>query len=439
MRAILSTSAAALLLATCPGLARAADPPASVPAGSAERTPIRIPSAELTEGELLESGFDTIEKHFLRPLPRGQLEEQALDALLHELDPYSDYLPAGEMQLFKQDLEAAFGGIGVVLAFDDPSGYPRVHYLLRGGAAVAAGARRGDLVLAVDGRELKGLPQDSIFNALRGEIGSTVKLQLRRAGEAAPLGFELQRVAIATPSVLPLRRDGHGAPDWWLDRARGLGYLRVAALAADTASTVALAMAELQRGHARGLVLDLRDCAGGSMRAALDTADLFVERGRLLTIRQRGEDEAFDAKPGRYTRIPIVMLINKGTVSSGEILAGAIADNGRARTVGERSFGKGRIQTLYTLGEGRGGMKLSTGTFQRPNGQTIDRYDLPEDQREAGAGIAPEVEVKMDEAAHTAWLEFADKTSGTLILTPEEQLGAPPDPQLARAVELLAP
>jgi carboxyl-terminal processing protease len=284
------SQATVLLLACGAGLSAAAEPP--------ERTPIRLPSAEVTEGDLLESGFDTIAEHFLRPIPRGQLEEKALDALLHELDPYSDYLPAGEMQLLKQDLEASFGGIGVGLDFDDPSGYPRVRHLLRGGAAVAAGVRRGDLLLAVDGRDLKGLPQDSIFNALRGAIGSPVKLQLRREGEAAPLGFELKRVEVASASVLPVRRDADGAPDWWLDRDRRLGYLRVAALAADTASTVALAMAALQRGNARGLVFDLRDWSGGSMRAALDTADLFVDRGRLLTIRQRGEDQGIDATPG---------------------------------------------------------------------------------------------------------------------------------------------
>jgi carboxyl-terminal processing protease len=125
-------------------------------------------------------------------------------------------------------------------------------------------------------------------------------------------------------------------------------------------------------------VIDLRDCGGGLMQAALATADLFVDHGRLLTIRERGADRRFDATPGKYTRLPLVLLINGGTASSAEILAGAIADNSRGQLVGERSFGKGRIQTIYSLGEGRGGMVLSTGTFQRPNGKTIDKHDLPE-------------------------------------------------------------
>ena len=138
----------------------------------------------------------------------------------------------------------------------------------------------------------------------------------------------------------------------------------------------------------------------------------------------------------RRTRLPLVILINQGTASSGEILAGALADNDRGTLVGERSFGKGRIQTIYTLGEGQGGMVLSTGTFQRPNGKTIDKHDVPAGSPDAG--IAPQVEVKMSEAEHTAWFDFAEKTTGTLILTPEEQQGAPPDPVLAKAIELLA-
>jgi carboxyl-terminal processing protease len=429
-RSILAT---AMLLAAGVELARAAD--ASVGAG--ERTPMKFPSAAVTEGDLLKSGFDTIEQHFLVPIPRGQLEEKALAALLQSLDPYSTYLTAGEMQLFKQDLEESFGGIGVSFGFEDPSGYPRIEYLLHGGAAVDAGVRRDDMLRTIDGRDLKGLPPDSIFNALRGAIGSPVTVQVQRAGEDALMTFELKRVEIATPSVRPIRRDAKGAPDWWLDRGRHLGYMRVTNLAAETAATAALAMAELERGGARGLVMDLRDCTGGSMRAALDTADLFVDRGRLLTIRERGEDQRFDAAPGKYTRIPVAILINGGTASSGEILAAAIADNGRATLVGERSFGKGRIQVLYSLGEGRGGMKLSTGTFQRPNGKTIDKHDIPPGSKDL-AGIAPDVEVKMGKAEHDAWLEFAEKTTGTLILTAEEQAaGAPSDPVLAKAVELL--
>ena len=180
----------------------------------------------------------------------------------------------------------------------------------------------------------------------------------------------------------------------------------------------------------------LRDCPGGLLRPAVDTADLFVARGRLLTIRQRDKDRSFDATPGEFTRLPLAILINAGTASSCEIIAGALADNGRGTLVGERSYGKGRIQVIYSLGEGRGGMVMSTGTFHRPNGKTIDKHDVPEGSPDAG--IAPQVEVKMSEAEHRDWLAFAEKTTGTFLLAPGELEDAPPDPVLAKAIELLS-
>lgn len=426
----------ALAVAPPPAQAQAQARPAPTAApAEAEQKIVDAPVADFGHDSLLRAGLEVVEKNFIAPLPREQLEAKALAAFLKDLDPYSNYLDAAQMSLFRADLDARFGGIGVNLGFKDPSGYPVVDYLSYGGAAGPAGIRRGDLLLAIDGRDTKGKSADQVLSQLRGSIGTRLELRVRRAGVAEPLAFALERVEIQMPTVRAIRRDAGGRPDWWLDRGRRLGYARISHIAAETAPGMERVLEELRRGRARGLVLDLRDCTGGLMKGALATADLFVGRGRLLTVRQRGEDEVFDAAPGKYTKLPLVILINQGTASSAEILAGALADNGRGTLVGERTFGKGRVQVIYSLGEGRGGMVLSTGTFQRPNGKTIDKHDVPEGSTEAG--IAPQVEVKMTEAQRTAWLEFAEQTTGILVLTPEEQQGAPPDPVLAKAVELL--
>lgn len=428
----------AVLLATAARAAPTPVPPPAIasatgPAARAEAVSIAV--AEDTFGSPLHSGLDVIEQHFITPMPRERIETEALAALLQKLDPYSRYLDAAAMDLHRTGLDASFGGIGVNLGFKHASGYPSVEHLLHGGAAGAAGIRRGDLLVEIGGIDLKGKPMERIPGLLRGTVGSVVTVRVRRENVPDLLRFELRRVAIQTPSVRAIRRDAAGRPDWWLDRERRLGYARVSALATDTAPTMARVLDELRRGAARGLVLDLRDCTGGIMHGALQTADLFLDRGRLLTIRQRGADRHFDATRGKVFKAPLVILINQGTASSGEILAGALADNGRGTLVGERSFGKGRIQTIYTLGEGRGGMVMSTGTFQRPNGKTIDKHEAPEGS--ADAGIVPQVEVKMSEAQRAAWLDFTEVTTGTLVLTPEEQRGAPPDPVLEKAIELL--
>jgi carboxyl-terminal processing protease len=430
LRARLAAFAVSLLVSF--GVAAAQEPP---PAPAEPKKQVEVPVGEGISGSPLESGLDTIAEHFIVPIPRAQLDEKALGALLESLDPYSHYLPAAEMDMFRDELDASYAGVGLSFDYTDPTGYPRVAYLLRGGAAVAAGVQRRDLLLSLDGKDLKRVAWDKVASMLRGRAGTQAVLVLRRDGVADPISVTLQRVEIDTPSVRALHRDAADRPDWWLDHDKRIGYLRLASIVADTSTGVENAVRELQRGRARGLVLDLRDCAGGLMQGALETADLFVDKGRLLTIRQRGEDQVFDAKRGKYTRLPLAILINGSTVSSCEILAGALADNGRGTLVGERSFGKGRIQVIYSLGEGRGGMVMSTGTFQRPNGKTIDKHDLPEGSKEAG--IAPDVEVKMDKAQHKAWLDFAERSTGLMLLTPEEAKAAPPDPVLEKARALL--
>ena len=412
-------------------LAAGAQEPAPLP-----RPEVRIPSAERAQGTPLASGLDTIAEHFIVPIPRQQLDEKALGALLQSLDPYSQYLPAAEMDAFRSQLDASAAGIGVNLDYADPSGYPRVSYLLRGGSALGAGLLRRDLLLAIDGKDLKGVDWEKAASLLRGHPGTAVLLKLQREGVAGPLELKVPRVQYDAPSVRPLRRDEADRPDWWLDRERRLGYLRVASIVADTAAGVDSVVRELQRAGARGLVLDLRDCEGGLLQGAVHTADLFVDRGRLLTVRQRGNHRLYEATRGKYTKLPLAILINGGTISSCEMLAGALADNGRGTLVGERTFGKGRMQVIYSLGEGRGGMVMSTGTFQRPNGKTIDRHDVPAGSPDVG--IAPHVEVKMGEAGRKAWLEFSERSGGLVLLTPEERAApAPPDPVLEKARAVL--
>ena len=415
----------------CFAATASAQSPGPTPQSAQEPAP--SPQAQAGADTVLDAGLDEIAAHFIQPIPRERLETMALAALLEKLDPYSHFFEPAEMDMFRSELEGSFAGVGLNLDYHDPSGYPRVAYLLRGGIVDQADLRRGDLLLAIDGKDLKDKGWAQVATLLRGRAGTPVTLRLRRAGVAEPITVQTTRVQIDTPSVRAWRRDAQDRPDWWLDRERRIGYLRLASVVADTPGGVAGALRELQRGGARGLVLDLRDCAGGLLDGAVDTADLFVDHGRLLSIHQRDADRHFDAKRGGDTRLRLAILINKSTISSCEVLAGALADNHRGTLFGERSYGKGRMQVIYTLGDGRGGMVMSTGTFQRPNGRTIDKHDVPEGSPDVG--IAPDVEVPMSEDQHKAWLEHAERTTGLLLLTPQElaALAAPPDPVLDAA------
>lgn len=378
-----------------------------------------------------------IEQRFLKELTHEQIVGLALKALLKDLDPYSNYLTPSERRLFENDLSGGFGGVGVSLNFETPTKQPSVERLMIESPGARAGLRVGDSLLAIDGRPTQGVDADTLIDRLRGKPGTIVRLRVLHAKASSPVDIEVKRQLVHQPSVRGLRRDASGRSDYWLDAAKGIGYVRIIRLGDDTLPLMKQAMTQLQKKPLRGLVIDLRDCIGGKMHAALDAADLFVDSGRLLSIVQRGKGDRFDASPGMYTSFPIAVLINAGTVSSGEILVGALKDNGRAVLIGERSFGKGRVQTLIPLGDQRGALVLSTGTFQRPSGKTIDRNDVPAGSPDAGIAPDPGMEIVLDEKEHAVWLAHAELLDSAMLLSEEEQRPPAPDRVLARALEVL--
>ena len=173
------------------------------------------------------------------------------------------------------------------------------------------------------------------------------------------------------------------------------------------------------------------------MDAAVAAADLFLDSGRILSVSSRvGGDEVHDAKPGVLTDVPMVMLINEWTASSSEILAGALTDNHRVVTMGRRTYGKGRVQVMYSLPPGMGGIVLSTGTFQRHSGKTIDKHDAKTPEE---AGISPDsgMEIILEAKESEAWAAETSRLDRPDILPPEEQIPKVPDRVLTRALEVL--
>lgn len=380
-----------------------------------------------------EAVLDLVAKEYIHEVSRPELETRELRAFLHDLDPYSNYLDANEWGYFEAGIAGSFGGIGVTMSEDATAKLLKVDRLFIGSAAGAAGVRRGDLLLAVDGRDLHGLKLEDVMPLLRGTAGTKIALTILRGDQ--PLTFKFARATVPMPSVRGARRDDHGVADSMLQD--GIGFIRILSFGDDTVAAVQSALAELERRKMRGLVLDLRDNNGGKLLAAVGTADLFLDRGRIVTVVKRGsDDQVHEAKEGVVTRVPIVLLINDRTVSSGEIFAGALVDNQRVTAIGHRTFGKGRIQNKYALPEGQGGIVLTTGTFQRPNGTTFDRHD--EGKTAAGAGIAPAIEVNVPDDELEAWRDEMQLLDLPLVLTAEEQQPKVNDRVLARALEVLA-
>ncbi len=368
----------------------------------------------------LEPVLQRIESHYIEPMSRAQIEAKALTALLAKLDPYAQYFDAREWADFERSFEGGFFGIGVFLEPDETRKLPVVKRLMLGSRAKQAGVRRGDFLKAIDGRPLDGVAIDDVVEQLRGAAGTTLQSTFLRDGAPSPLEMTIERGRVPQPSVRGMRWTEAGEADYVLDAHDHLGYVRITSFGDDTVPLLRNALTRLDAMPARGLILDLRDSVGGKLSAAVGAADLFLDEGTIVTTLERGESSSATASPGVLFSAPVLMLINEGTASAAEVLAGALADHGRVRVMGQRSFGKGRIQTKYSLAPGLGGYKLSTGTFQRPSGKTIDRHDA---KRPEDAGIAPDagLEFPLDKAEHDAWLEAVSPIDYAVELTEAEQ------------------
>ena len=294
-------------------------------------------------------------------------------AAMGALDEYSAFLATGQLEDLYAQIEGNFVGLGVELkAAED--GLLVVH-VIPGSPADRSGCRRGDHIVSVDGRSLAGLHVDAAAQLLQGPEGSRVTLMVARPGEPVR-GVVVRREQVDVPSIEDVRI---------VDAAAGIGHVRLSSFQKTTAADLERALQRLDAAGMRALVIDLRGNPGGLLSAAVDVADLFLDRGLVVATRGRSPEEDFNytaTRSGTW-RVPLVLLIDGDSASSSEIFAGAIRDHGRGTLVGSRSFGKGSIQGIFPLEVAGVGMRLTTARFFSPTGQPYSRV-----------GVQPHVEVQ---------------------------------------------
>ena len=369
---LLSLPLLALLVPAAPAaLAQEApEPPAAVAPSddpqAAESAASQVPLAEIRR---FVDVYNAVRQAYVDPVKDDRLMQSAVRGLLLDLDPHSEYLAKADAQVFDEETSGAYDGIGVEVQ-PMPDGTIKIIAPIDGTPAARAGIRSGDVIVAVDGRPVAG-GEDS-DNPLRGNPGTPVTLTLRREGVAKPFDVTLKRETIRVTSV----RSRMLEP--------GFGYIRVAAFQSDTASDFEQALATLQKqagGRLRGLVLDLRSNPGGLLVSAVQIADDLLDHGRIVSTRGRlpMSDSEFNATPGDLLHgAPVAVLVDAGSASAAEVLAGALADNQRARVVGSRTFGKGSVQTLLPLDNGDS-VKLTTARYYTPSGKSIQARGIEPD------------------------------------------------------------
>jgi carboxyl-terminal processing protease len=308
-----------------------------------------------------------IEKSYVDPVKTDELIEKAIQGMVHSLDPHSALLPPEAFEDLQIDTKGKFTGIGISITIRD--GFVTVISPIEGTPAYKAGIKAGDKIIKVDGKETRDLRK--AVSMMRGPKGTEVAVTIARKGEKEVLEFKLIRDVIPIESVRAVMM------------RPGYGYVWVTHFRDNTSKDLETALKKLESDKAplKGLILDLRDNPGGLLPQAIRVSDLFLKEGDILTIKGRlkRHTKAFSAHDESGDRsYPMVVLINGGSASASEIVAGALQDNKRALIVGTTSFGKGSVQTVETLREGYG-LKLTIARYYTPSGRSIQAKGIEPD------------------------------------------------------------
>lgn len=359
--------------------------PAAAPASANDSAPLPLDDLR-TFAEVM----DRIKSAYVEPVSDKTLLENAIKGMLSNLDPHSAYLEPDAFRDLQESTSGEFGGLGIEVGTED--GFIKVISPIDDTPASEAGIQPGDLIIKIDGQLTKGLSMMEAVDKMRGKAGSTISLTLVREG-GLPFDVELTRAVIKVKSVKSQLLDD------------GYGYIRVTQFQINSGEEVGKALAKLRKANGkklRGLVLDLRNNPGGVLQAAVEVTDHFLKKGLIVYTEGRiaNSELRFNADPADASEgVPLVVLINGGSASASEIVAGALQDHKRGVLMGTDSFGKGSVQTVLPLNNDRA-LKLTTALYFTPNGRSIQAQ-----------GIAPDIEVaraKLTRESNESGIKEAD-------------------------------
>jgi carboxyl-terminal processing protease len=328
------------------------------------------------DARMLAAVLERVKHDYVNPVDDHQLLQAAIRGMVASLDPYSAYLDSDEYDEVKISSSGRYSGVGIELSIEDEQVVVIAPF--DGSPAALAGIRSGDVIVTIDGIPVNTSTLADTIGKMRGAEGTSVKIGIMREGNAEPMLFTLKRSRV----------DVHSVKSEMLES--GYGYVRISQFSETTGDDLNSAMKDLRKHNAaplKGLVLDMRDNPGGVLEAAVAVADTFLDSGVIVTAKGRTPDSKFemDATPGdALNGAPIVVLVNGGSASAAEIVAGALKDQHRAKLMGRTTFGKGSVQTIIPLSDDRA-VKLTTSLYYTPSGVSINHR-----------GIAPDIELERD-------------------------------------------
>ncbi|MFC1702508.1 S41 family peptidase, partial [Pseudomonadota bacterium] len=315
--------------------------------------------------------FNQVRKNYVEEVDDHVLMNAAIRGMLSELDPHSSYMEADEFRELDDNSRGRYSGIGVEIAIQNKQ--LKVTFVMDGGAAAKAGVNAGDVITSIDQVDLRGQDLRLAVDSLRGEVGTTVDITVRHEnGEVSNFTMERDFIEVASVYSRPVDED--------------YGYFQITHFTRKSADELLEQINYMQDNHdgpLKGVVLDLRNNPGGVLNPAVTMADGFLDDGLIVTTRGRAENQLeFTAKPGQWLKdVPMVVLVDRSSASASEVLAGALQDHGRALIIGEKTFGKGSVQSVLNLRNGSG-IRLTTSRYYTPSGRSIQ-----------AEGILPDVQI----------------------------------------------
>jgi len=329
------------------------------------------PSDKLYEKlDLFSDVLNTLKKEYVDEVEQSEVIDAAINGMLQSLDPYSGYMSPESFRNMNDDTRGEFGGLGIEITME--GGLVKVITPIEGTPADKAGVEAGDFIIKIDNKQVKGMSLMDAVKLMRGKIGTSIEITVRRPEIDEDLKFKITRAIIKIREVSS-------------EVKNNIGYIRLRAFNEQSHNQMIKQINKLNKNNLNGYILDLRNNPGGLLSQAIKITETFLDGGEIVSTRGRDKSDIkiYNAKKGDILKKkPLIILINQGSASASEIVAGALKDHKRAILLGEKSFGKGSVQSIIPL-KNRGGLRLTTAKYYLPSGESIHEK-----------GIEPDITVK---------------------------------------------
>ncbi|MEW4456227.1 S41 family peptidase [Bremerella sp. JC817] len=390
--------------------------------------------------QLFADTLDQVDRNYVKDVDRRELMEAAIRGVISKLDPYSNYIAPQDLEQFKTGVESEFGGIGIQVSTRD--GNLVVTSPLIDTPAYKAGIIAGDRITHIEGEKTQGLSIDDAIKKLKGPVGTTVTMTVYHPSTFSSEEVTVQREIVQIETVMGDERLEGGDWDYMLDHANKIGYVRISAFSRHTADDLHQAITRLLDDGMKALILDLRSNPGGLLTSAVEICDMFIDEGKIVSTEGRNSPKRVwtAEKEGTLPDFPMVVLIDHYSASASEILSACLQDHQRATIVGERSWGKGSVQNIIELEEGKSALKLTTAGYQRPSGEKIHRFEGDTEKDKWGVSPDDGMDVSMSREQKVAYHSYRRRRDQDTIIphppAPQEELSEI-DPVLSKGLEHL--